>query len=58
MNKSRSALTQTIVVDAILVLQNAVDKTPSWIHIVTVVYMLIVSWMLYQEEKKEKYPNK
>ncbi|MXQ52970.1 DUF4267 domain-containing protein [Shimazuella alba] len=40
------------VVDAILVLQNAADKTPSWIHITTVVYMLIVSWMLYQQEKK------
>jgi hypothetical protein len=46
------AATGMPVVDAILVLQNAVDKTPSWIHIVTVVYMLIVSWMLYQQERK------
>ncbi|SHF44511.1 protein of unknown function [Seinonella peptonophila] len=46
------ATTGSPVVDAIVVWQNAVDKTPSWIHIVTVVYMLIVSWMLYQQEKK------
>jgi hypothetical protein len=46
------ATTGSPLVDAIIVLQNAADKTPSWIHIVTVVYMLIVSWMLYQQEKK------
>ncbi|WP_028778049.1 DUF4267 domain-containing protein [Shimazuella kribbensis] len=46
------ATTGSPIFDAIIVLQNAVDKTPAWIHIVTVVYMLIVSWMLYQQEKK------
>ncbi|MET3544824.1 hypothetical protein ABID47_001418 [Paenibacillus favisporus] len=46
------AATGMPVVDATVVLQHALDKTPSWIHIVTVVYMLIVSWMLYQQEKK------
>ncbi|WP_090820676.1 hypothetical protein [Paenibacillus sp. yr247] len=29
-----------------------VDKTPSWIHIVTAVYGLVVGWMLYREEQK------
>lgn len=46
------AATGMPVVDATVVLQHAVDKTPSWVHIVTVMYMLIVSWMLYQQEKK------
>ncbi|WP_028778691.1 DUF4267 domain-containing protein, partial [Shimazuella kribbensis] len=51
------ATTGSPVFDAIIVLQNAVDKTPAWVHIVTVVYMLIVSWMLYQQEKKAKHSN-
>lgn len=42
------------LVDAILVLTNAVDKTPSWIHLVTVVYGLVVSWLLYREERRTK----
>ncbi|MFD0678369.1 MULTISPECIES: DUF4267 domain-containing protein [unclassified Paenibacillus] len=42
------------IVDAILVLTNAVDKTPSWIHIVTAVYGLVVGWMLYREEQRSK----
>lgn len=46
------------IVDAILVLTNAVDKTPSWIHIVTAVYVLIVGWMLYREEERAKSANK
>lgn len=44
------------VVDAILVLNYAVDTTPSWIHIVTAIYGLIVAWMLYREEKKANKP--
>lgn len=44
-------------IDAILVWQHAADKTPVWIHVVTVVYMLIVSWMLYQQEKKSNISN-
>ncbi|NRF93899.1 hypothetical protein HQN89_23455 [Paenibacillus frigoriresistens] len=42
------------IIDAILVLTNAVDKTPSWIHIVTAVYGLVVGWMLYREEQRAK----
>lgn len=37
--------------DALLVLANAADKSASWIHLATVAYLLIVSWMLYREER-------
>jgi hypothetical protein len=40
------------VVDAVLVLLHATDKSLSWVHITTVIYMVVVSWMLYQEERK------
>ncbi|WP_239616348.1 DUF4267 domain-containing protein [Cohnella mopanensis] len=42
------------IVDAILVLTNAEDQTPSWIHIVTAIYGLVVGWMLYREERQSK----
>lgn len=42
------------IVDAILVLTHAVDKTPSWIHIVTAIYVFVVGWMLYREEQRSK----
>ncbi|MGP4078503.1 DUF4267 domain-containing protein [Pseudalkalibacillus sp. R45] len=42
------------IVDAILVLTHAVDKTPSWIHIATVIYVFVVGWMLYREEHRSK----
>ncbi|MBA2938623.1 DUF4267 domain-containing protein [Paenibacillus sp. CGMCC 1.16610] len=45
------------VIDAILVITNAVDKTPSWIHIVTAVYGLVVGWMLYREEQHARIAN-
>ncbi|MBD3919123.1 DUF4267 domain-containing protein [Paenibacillus sp. PR3] len=40
------------LIDATLVLTNAVDKTPSWIHIVSAVYGLVIGWMLYREERQ------
>ncbi|MEW9701873.1 DUF4267 domain-containing protein [Paenibacillus sp. SI8] len=46
------------IVDAMLVLTNAADKTPSWIHMVTAVYGLVVGWMLYREEARAKAANK
>lgn len=42
------------IIDAILVITNAVDKTPSWIHIITAVYGLVIGWMLYREEQRAK----
>ncbi|UKS29490.1 DUF4267 domain-containing protein [Paenibacillus sp. HWE-109] len=44
-------------IDALLVLTNAVDKTPSWIHIITAVYGLAVGWMLYREEQRVQKAN-
>ncbi|MCH5585745.1 DUF4267 domain-containing protein [Shimazuella sp. AN120528] len=44
------------IVDATLVLTYAIDKTPSWIHIVTALYGIIICWMLYREEKKQNIP--
>ncbi|MZQ86467.1 DUF4267 domain-containing protein [Paenibacillus sp. 5J-6] len=40
------------IIDALLVITHAVDKTPSWIHIGTAVYGLVVGWMLYREERR------
>jgi hypothetical protein len=45
------------IVDAILVLTNVVDKIPSWIHIITAVYLLVVGWMLNREEQRAKTAN-
>lgn len=45
------------IIDAILVITNAVDKTPSWIHLITAVYVLVVGWMLYREEQRAKAAN-
>ncbi|MBP1965692.1 DUF4267 domain-containing protein [Paenibacillus aceris] len=45
------------IIDALLVLTNAVDKTPSWIHIVTAIYGLVVGWMLYREEQRVPTAN-
>ncbi|MBM7569503.1 DUF4267 domain-containing protein [Paenibacillus sacheonensis] len=39
-------------VDAILVITNATDKTPSWIHIVSAVYGVVVGCLLYREEHR------
>ncbi|EFM11024.1 conserved hypothetical protein [Paenibacillus curdlanolyticus YK9] len=46
------------IIDAVLVLTKAADKTPSWIHIVSAVYGLVVGWMLYREEQKTKTTTK
>lgn len=53
-------LTSTMmpIIDATLVLTKAVDKTPSWIHIVSAVYGLVVGWMLYREERQAKTTTK
>lgn len=40
------------IIDALLVLTNAVDKSPSWIHIITAGYGFVVGWMLYREERR------
>lgn len=40
------------IIDALLVLTHAADTTPSWIHISTAVYGLVVGWMLYREEQR------
>ncbi|GIP26195.1 hypothetical protein J23TS9_13250 [Paenibacillus sp. J23TS9] len=45
-------------IDAILVITNAVDKTPSWIHIVTALYGLVVGCMLYREEQQARTATK
>ncbi|MGO4269754.1 DUF4267 domain-containing protein [Paenibacillus sp. TAF58] len=45
------------IIDATLVVTNAVDKTPSWIHLITAVYGLVVGWMLYREEQRAKTVN-
>jgi hypothetical protein len=45
------------IMDALLVLTNAVDKTPSWIHIGTAAYGLVVGWMLYREEQRAQTAN-
>ncbi|SFD56833.1 protein of unknown function [Paenibacillus catalpae] len=39
-------------IDAILVITNAEDKTPSLIHIVTALYGIVVGCMLYREEQR------
>ncbi|KQX68211.1 DUF4267 domain-containing protein [Paenibacillus sp. Root444D2] len=46
------------IIDASLVLTNATVKTPSWIHIVTAVYLFVVGWLLYREEQRAKTANK
>lgn len=45
-------------IDAILVITNAADTTPSWIHIVTALYGLVVGCMLYREEQRAKTVSK
>ncbi|MDU0201795.1 MULTISPECIES: DUF4267 domain-containing protein [Paenibacillus] len=45
------------IIDALLVITIAADKTPSWIHIVTAVYGLVVGWMLYREEQRARIAN-
>lgn len=39
-------------IDAILVLTKATDTRPSWIHIVSAVYGVVVGYMLYREERR------
>lgn len=45
-------------IDAILVITNAADTTPSWIHMVTALYGLVVGWMLFREEQRATIVSK
>ncbi|WP_127534265.1 DUF4267 domain-containing protein [Paenibacillus kobensis] len=46
------------IIDATLVLTHATDKAPSWIHIVSAVYGLVISWILYREERQANTTTK
>lgn len=39
-------------IDAILVISHAADTTPSWIHIASAVYGVVIGCMLYREEQR------
>lgn len=42
------------LVDAWLVLSYGADQTASWIHLVTAAYMLIISYMMFREERRAR----
>jgi hypothetical protein len=45
------------IIDAILVITNAADKTPSLFHIGTALYGIVVAYLLYREEQRARTFN-